>query len=263
MQYHVWMVLWKLDGAPPDFSERMKKEGRLQISDTGATRPWLSPHHPANRQLVRDVVAEIAQNYPGIDGIHLDYIRLPDSLSCYAPTTRTRFETAPKRNAKPGPPKSNPADREIRIPQVAHRRHHHARRRHPRRSCARPIPKIKLSAAVFGIAAPDGGNIAQYWPDWLKAGTVDFLVPMNYTESCAEFAGWLRTQLAYPGAAGKIFPGIGVTADESRLDPAQVIRQIALARQAGCPGFVLFSLTGTLRDETLPALRQGLTRPLP
>ena len=86
---------------------------------------------------------------------------------------------------------------------------------------------------------------------------------MNYTESSAEFARLVRTQVSYPGAAGRIFPGIGVTADESRLDPAQVARQIALLRQAGCPGFMLFDLTGTLRDETLPALRQGITRPLP
>jgi hypothetical protein len=84
---------------------------------------------------------------------------------------------------------------------------------------------------------------------------------MNYTESSAEFANLVRTQVAYPGAAGRIFPGIGVTADESRLDPAQVVRQIALARQAGCSRVLLFDLTGTLRDETLPALRQGLPGP--
>ena len=85
---------------------------------------------------------------------------------------------------------------------------------------------------------------------------------MNYTESSAEFANLVRTQVAYPGAKGRIFPGIGVAADESRLDPSQVARQIVLARQAGCPGYVLFALSGTLRDETLPALRQGLTRPI-
>ncbi len=132
-----------------------------------------------------------------------------------------------------------------------------------RSTLRRANPNAKLSAAVYGIAAPDGGNIAQYWPDWLRAGTVDFLVPMNYTESPAEFANWLRTQQSYPGAKGKIIPGIGVTADESRLDPAQVVRQVVLARQAGCPGFVLFALSGTLREETLPALRQGITRPIP
>ena len=262
MQYHVWMVLGKLDGAPPEFVEQMKKEGRLQISDAGATRPWLSPHHPSNRALLLGVVEEIAKSYPGIDGIHLDYIRLPDSLSDYSPAARLRFEAATKKKCarwpaevKPGG-KRNAEFRRWRTADVT------ALVADVRATLRRANPTAKLSAAVYGAAAPDGGNIAQYWPDWLKAGTVDFLVPMNYTDSPAEFACLVRTQVAYPGAAGRIVPGIGVTADESRLDPAQVARQIAIARQAGCPGFVLFDLTGTLRDETLPALRQGITRPV-
>ena len=263
MQLHVWIVLWKLDGAPPEFVERMKKEGRLQVTDAGATRPWLSPHHPANRALVLAVVDEIARNYPGIDGIHLDYIRLPDSLSCYSSTTRARFEAASGKKCKAWPAevkaggKRNAEFRRWRTADVTRLV------ADVRTALRKANPQAKLSAAVYGSAAPDGGNIAQFWPDWLRAGTVDFLVPMNYVESSAEFARLVRTQVAMPGAAGKIFPGIGVTADESRLDPAQVARQVVLARQAGCPGFVLFSLTGTLRDETLPALRQGITRPVP
>ncbi len=263
LQYHVWMVLNKLDGAPPEFVERMKKEGRLQVSDAGTTRPWLSPHHNANRALLLAVVEEIARNYPGIDGIHLDYIRLPDSLSCYSASTRARFEADTRKKCKRWPAdvlaggKRNAEFRKWRTADVTRLV------ADIRATLRRANPNAKLSAAVFGIAAPDGGNIAQYWPDWLRAGTVDFLTPMNYTESSAEFARLVRTQVSYPGAAGRIFPGIGVTADESRLDPAQVARQIALLRQAGCPGFLLFDLSGTLRDETLPALRQGITRPLP
>ncbi len=262
LQLHVWMVLWKLDGAPPEFIERMKKEGRLQVTDTGATRPWLSPHHPANRALVLAVVEEIAKKYPTLDGLHLDYIRLPDSSSCYSPSTRARFESDTRKkcrawpaDVKPGGPR-NAEFRRWRTADIT-------RLVSDIRSTLRKTaPHMKLSAAVYGSAAPDGGNIAQYWPDWLRAGTVDFLTPMDYTESSAEFASLVRKQLSYPGASGRILPGIGVTADESRLDPAQVARQITLARQAGCPGFLLFSLSGTLRDETLPALRQGLTRPL-
>jgi len=262
LEYHVWMVLGKLDGAPPEFVERMKKEGRLQVTAAGATRPWLSPHHPSNRALILAVVDEMATTYPALDGIHLDYIRLPDSLSCYSSATRLRFETATKKKCRRWPAEVT----------AGGKRHGEFRRwrttdittlvRDIRTTLRKANPKLKLSAAVFGAIQPDGGNIAQYWPDWLRAGTVDFLTPMNYTESSAEFAALVRKQVAQPNAAGRIFPGIGVTADESRLDPADVARQIALLRQAGCPGFMLFDLSGTLRDETLPALRQGLTRPL-
>ncbi len=263
LQYHVWMVLGKLDGAPPEFVERMKKEGRLQVSDAGATRPWLSPHHNANRALLLAVVDEIARNYPGIDGIHLDYIRLPDSQSCYSASTRARFESDTRKKCKAWPADVKAGGK--RYVQFRKWRTADVTRlvADIRAVLRKANPNAKLSAAVYGAAAPDGGNIAQYWPDWLRAGSVDFLTPMNYIESSAEFARLVRTQVAYPGAAGKIIPGIGVTADESRLDPAQVARQIALARQAGCPGFMLFDLSGTLRDETLPALRQGITRPLP
>ena len=263
LQFHVWMVLGKLDGAPPEFVERMKKEGRLQVTDAGVVRPWLNPHHNANRALLLAVVDEIARKYPDIDGLHLDYIRLPDSLSDYSAATRARFESDTRKKCKAWPAEVK----------TGGRRNAEFRRWRTaditrlvtdiRAALRKANPRAKLSAAVFGAAAPDGGNIAQYWPDWLKAGSVDFLTPMNYTESPAEFANLVRTQVSYPGAAGRIFPGIGVTADESRLDPAQVVHQIALLRQAGCPGFMLFDLTGTLRDETLPALRQGISRPAP
>ena len=263
LQFHVWMVLGKLDGAPPEFVERMKKEGRLQVTDAGATRPWLNPHHNANRALLLAVVDEIARKYPGIDGLHLDYIRLPDSLSDYSAATRARFESDTRKKCAAWPAevkaggKRNAEFRRWRTADITRLV------ADIRAALRKANPRAKLSAAVYGIAAPDGGNIAQYWPDWLKAGSVDFLTPMNYTESPAEFANLVRTQVSYPGAAGRIFPGIGVTADESRLDPAQVVHQIALLRQAGCPGFMLFDLTGTLRDETLPALRQGISRPAP
>jgi uncharacterized lipoprotein YddW (UPF0748 family) len=262
-QLHAWIVLWKLDGAPADFIERMKKEGRLQVTASGATRPWLSPHHPANRALMLNVIEEIAQLYPQLDGIHLDYVRLPDSLSCYASTTRARFELATGRKVVHWPAdvqRNGPRNADFRRWRTEEITSFVAEARARLRSA---VANMKLSAAVYGAVAPDGGNIAQYWPEWLRRNLVDFLTPMNYTESSAEFSSWLHTQTRFPQAEGRLIPGIGVTADESRLDPAQVARQIMLARQAGCPGVMLFSLTGTLRDETLPILCNGILRPLP
>jgi hypothetical protein len=40
-----------------------------------------------------------------------------------------------------------------------------------------------------------------------------------------------------------------------------VIDQIQAARRAGCPGFALFDLDTTLRQEILPVLRMGATAP--
>ena len=260
-QVHAWFVLWKLDNAPADFTARMKKEGRLQTTASGTTRPWLSPHHPANRKLMLDAIEEMARNYPALSGIHLDYIRLPDSLSCYSPTTRARFEAAIGRKVPRWP-----ADVQPKGPLNARFRRWRsdditafvAEARQRLKSVA---PSMKLSCAVYGSPAPDGGNIAQDWPSWLTKNLVDFLVPMNYTESPATAAAWLKAQTSLPGAPGRIWSGIGVTADESRLDAASTARQIALARQYNCPGYVLFSLNDTLARDILPPLRQGPLRP--
>lgn len=261
LQVHAWIVLWKLDNAPADFSARMKKEGRLQITSTGGTRPWLSPHHPENRTLMWNALEEMARNYPALTGIHLDYIRLPDSLSCYAPTTRQRFELAIGKKAAKWPAdvlangSLHTAFLQWRANDIS------AFVAEARRRLRLISPTLQLSCAVYGAPAPHGGNIAQDWPAWLRNGWVDFLTPMNYTESASEFASRIQRQLVLPGARGRIIPGIGVTADESRLDAAAVARQIQLARQAGCPGIVLFSLNDTLTHDILPVLRQGILRP--
>lgn len=259
-EVHAWMVLWKLDGAPADFTDRMKKEGRLQVTASGTTRPWLSPHHPANRTLMLDAIAEMAA-YPGLAGIHLDYVRLPDALSCYSPTTRARFEAATGLKAAAWPKDVQTGGKLYNAWRLWRSRDITAFVRQARDRVKQVAPNVKFSCAVYGVAAPDGGGIAQQWPEWLRLGLVDFLVPMDYTESESEFAGWLKTQTAYSGSWKRIWAGIGVTADESRLDAAEVARQITLARAAGCPGVVLFSLGEVLRDEVLPVLREGVIRP--
>ena len=58
---------------------------------------------------------------------------------------------------------------------------------------------------------------------------------------------------------GKIFPGIGVTAAESRLDAAQTLEQIDIIRREGAFGFVLFDLNNTVEKEILPMLSLGVT----
>ncbi len=90
---------------------------------------------------------------------------------------------------------------------------------------------------------------------------VDYVTPMNYTEDLAKFNEWLGQQTRTRRQAIRVVPGIGVTAAESRLDAAQVIDQIQAARRAGCPGFALFDLDTTLRQEILPVLRMGATAP--
>jgi uncharacterized lipoprotein YddW (UPF0748 family) len=102
--------------------------------------------------------------------------------------------------------------------------------------------------------------VGQDWAAWLKGGLMDFVCPMNYTANLTQFADYVRNQVSLPGAAGKVYPGIGVTATESRLDPVQVVDQIAALRKEGAPGFALFELNHVVEKEVLPILTLGLTR---
>ncbi len=258
-QLHAWVVLWKLDGAPADFIARMRAEKRLLLDDAGKETGWLDPHDLRNRQLMKDLVAELAQTHPGLDGIHLDYVRLPSARAGFTEAARTRFEAATGRKVARWPAEVAPGG-----PRAAEWRAWRTQDitrfvEDVRARLRRVAPGMKLSAAVYGTAdAPDGGSIAQHWPPWLERDLVDFVTPMDYTESEAEFESLLRRQTALPKAAGRIYPGIGATAIESRLDAIQVARQVLLARRFGCPGFVLFSLSATTRDDILPELRLGL-----
>lgn len=264
LQLHAWVVLWKLDGAPPEFVARMRKEKRMLLDADGKETGWLDPHDLRNRQLMKDLIAEIAQKYPTLDGIHLDYVRLPGARAGLTDAARTRFEAATgKKVAK------WPADVLASGPRAAEWRSWRTRDitrfvEDVRARLARVAPGMKLSAAVYGTTdTPDGGSIGQFWPPWLEQNLVDFVTPMNYTESEPEFEKLVRRQTALKNAKNKIYPGIGATAIESRLDAPQVARQILLARRYACPGFVLFSLGATTRDEILPALRAGLLAPTP
>jgi len=89
---------------------------------------------------------------------------------------------------------------------------------------------------------------------------VDFVCPMNYTADTGNFGELTRAQMSLPDARGRVFPGIGVTASESRLDAIAVMDQIAALREAGAGGFVLFDLNRVLEKEILPVLRQGALR---
>jgi hypothetical protein len=231
------MVLGKLDGAPPEFVERMKKEGRLQVSDAGATRPWLNPHHNANRALLLAVVEEIARNYPGIDGLHLDYIRLPDALSDYSPATRARFEGDTRKKCRAWPAevkaggKRNAEFRKWRTADVTRLVSD------IRATLRRANPNAK-SRRVYGIAAPDGGtsrNTARLaacrhrrFPDADELHGIDLRIRPPRAH-----AGFLSR------AAGRIIPGIASRPTNRASIPRRSPPDRAAA-PGGLPGFMLF-----------------------
>ena len=194
-----------------------------------------------------------------IDGIHLDYIRYPGSHACYCEACRKRFTLATRQQIDEWPKAVLPetgvySDQYVqwrsqqitRLVRLLHKRLREA------------TPNIKLSAAVFGGYPACVTSIGQDWIAWAKAGYVDFICPMNYTEDANYFTGLLANQLALMPKGVAIYPGIGATATNSLLTPDGVVAQIYLARNLGASGWTIFDYSLDISETVLPALGAGV-----
>jgi len=260
IEVHAWIVCWYLENAPVEFTTPLKNTDRLQRTSTGTEKLWMNPAHPDNVQHHLDVIAEILSNY-AVDGIHLDYIRYPGSEACFSTYTRQQFEQSCGLNV-PNWPQDVLTAGPVREAFINWRAGTITSFVKKTRELANMLnPSVRLSAAVWGGYPQTITSIGQDWGSWMRDGLLDFVTPMNYANELYRFTALVDQQLLLPGTRDKLFPGIGVTANESQLRGDQVVEQINALRQRGVGGFMLFDLSQTLVDDTLPTLRMGLTKP--
>jgi uncharacterized lipoprotein YddW (UPF0748 family) len=257
IEVHVWKVDFNLITAPKEFVEKMRREGRTQVSVKGEPSDWLCPSNPANRKLELDSLLEVARQYP-VDGLHLDYIRYPGREYCYCDGCRRRFEAASGRKVSDSdwPKRCFSGDRkdeynDWRCRQIS------GLVAAVSREAKKIRPGIKVSAAVFGSYPGCRESVAQDWPEWIKAGSLDFVCPMDYTADDAELSSLVRSQMKLIGGRVPLYAGIGATATGIHLTPDQVVGQILAARALGAAGFSIFNLSPQTAATIIPAVGQG------
>ena len=220
VRVHAWILCFNATRATPERLRKFAQSGwRLRTAD-GTLSEYLDPSNAAVRQYLLKAVDEIQAKYK-VDGIHLDFVRW------YERSVR------PKNAAQ------------VISGFVAEAR------RHVRRPAW-------LTTAVLGKYPMCIASVGQDWDSWLNSNLVDYVVPMDYTEDFAKYESFLRQHAAVKAHARKTIVGIGVTANESRLDARQVIDQIRLARKYNFPGVALFDLDATLEKQVLPYVKLGL-----
>jgi len=221
LRVHAWMLCFTATRAQPDRLEAFGQRGWRLKAKNGKLTEYLNPSLPGVRAHALAGVDELQTRYPTLAGIHLDFVRWGEG------TVRPK----------------NAADHVTAFVSEA--------RRHVKR------PRW-LTTAVYGSYPNCVASVGQDWDAWLRLNLVDYVVPMDYTESDLTLSKLLAQQSLSRTNARRTIIGLGVTANESRLDAAKVIGQINLTRKFGFAGNALFDLDVTLETQILPYLRMGL-----
>jgi uncharacterized lipoprotein YddW (UPF0748 family) len=261
IELHVWKVNYNLQNAPAEFVDKLRAEGRLQRHADGSEVLWLCPSDPRNFALERDSMLEVVRKYD-VAGIHFDYIRYPDSETCYCDGCRERFsgDTGAQVTEWPADVLADPLAGRY----TQWRRDQITRLVRAVAGEARRIrPGIMISAAVFSWpGAIDWVN--QDWPRWIDEGLLDFLCLMNYTTSRDDLermvVGEERMVVGEVNlVAGRVplYIGIGEFIISETHD---LVEQLEAARRLGADGFVCFSYEHLGRTEgRLDQLHSSLT----
>lgn len=219
IRVHAWILCFSATRATPEKLNDFAKKGWRLKSAKGQLTEYLSPAHPAVREYMLTAIGEL-QRYP-IAGIHLDFVRWGDGTVKPANAAQfvTQFVTAARQRVK--------------------------------------SPKW-LTTAVYGKYPQCVASVGQDWERWLDLSLVNYVVPMDYTSSLTDLEELLKNQARVRSHAQRTIIGLGVTANESRLDAKDVINQINLTRKYAFPGNALFDLDTTLEKRILPYLKLGI-----
>ncbi len=258
IEVHPWKVNFRCGrDTPQEFIEQMRAEGRLQRSFSGEEGEWLCPSHPDNRELEVASMVEVATNYD-VAGVHFDYIRYPGGDNCFCEGCRERFEAATGVKVQNWP--ADCRSEQLRDTWLAWRAEQiTAVVRETEQRVHAVRPECKVSAAVFGNYPGSYTGVGQDWVKWAKEGYVDFLCPMDYTNSDYAFAGLVSRQLQQVEGSVPVYPGIGASSSSSTLSADRVAGQIDITRNLGASGFIIFNYNAALGDNVLPGLGMGIT----
>lgn len=260
MALHAWvnvMPAWKgsspprdpkqLYNAHPDWFWYDQHGKRQPLADFYVS---LNPCLPEVRHYLVGVMREIVTRYP-VDGLHLDYIRMPMDEAKrgtdypYDARTLSLYRKASGKRPQDGTAAWSKWRTE-QVTQVV---------RDIRSMTQQARPGLMLTAACGPDLNEFRSRFFQDGPGWLRAGLLDAVFVMNYNSKTANFRK--RQDEWFRAAGGKmVAAGVG---EYLHNDPAVTAEQLRLARQWG-KGFAVFSYTSLLANEAraaqrLPALR--------
>jgi len=212
---------------------------------------FLDPGVPAVQDYLINVISNLAAGYPQLDGIHLDYIRYPETNLGYHPESVARYEEYCRNQ-------QDITFNEWRIMQVSgfvERLHQRVKEINPR---------LLLTAAVFADLADANVAYAQEWQDWLQRGIIERVYPMAYNMNFKSHTAQLE-RMKLIGCDDRIVIGQRAWDDKGRAlnslgygqyNLAELAKRIEQTRDLGFAGVAMFSYAGLKTGNAWSALKK-------
>ena len=263
MELHAWIntcTAWKgkVPPGPSTPTHILRSHPEYRVADKRG-RPmsysnghyiFLNPALPGVQRHLEAVVADLASFY-AIDGLHLDYARYPAHETSNDRLGRRLFAKA--RKAEPGLDRATWQRRQLsKLIKRLRAKVHEVR------------PRAMVSAAVTGIYRDLWGwdGVTQGFVDfhqdshgWAEQGAVDALIPMIYWPPTTKPGArtdfvTLAEHFAPLGAKVTLLAGLNVEAGDFEV----LRREVAIAREKGFDGFVLFAWASLVKRGWLERL---------
>lgn len=213
---------------------------------------FIDPGVPEVQDYLLNVFSDLVSGYPDLDGLHLDYIRYPNTTWGYHPLSVSRYE---EYKIVHGPTNWNDW-RKMQITGFVDRVY---------RRVKAINPKLIVSAAVFANYNDAVDSYAQSWKDWLDMGIIDYVYPMLYHVDWKEFnyhldvigrMGYKNRSVigirAWDANGGPLLPGNSNAFAGYTLP--DIIKRVDLIRDKSFAGIALFSYDGLVKGNVLSLL---------
>jgi len=239
IECHAWLVVYPLGSEAKN--KRLKRTFPASFVKTFKKDLYLDPGNPHTDVYLLSIVKEIVSTYD-IDGIHLDYIRYPDTPAGFPDEDTYRLY---------GQGKNRNDWRRENVNRLVYAIYD---------TVKSLKPWVQVSSSVIGTYKDIQGNGSRSWTayssvfqdpiDWLSKGKHDFIVPMTYYSDKLfrpAVEDWVsRNNDRF------IVPGLGayrMDRKESGWDASIIYEQIRFSREAKTQGNAFFR-TAYLLDNS-------------
>ncbi len=242
------LLSYSKDGKPPGIAERYFQLGTPAL--------WLDAGNKRVRDYLVSTLRELLEQYPELDGLHLDMVRFPFAMRKrrgggfragleygYSNAMIEDFyEQMAERYEKEG---KMPNEKEW----ASWRKDQVTEFVHAVKAMIKEVnPKVELSAAVVAWPTRAQKYAMQDWERWVREGTLDYVVPMSYTRnSSAVKDHTINAMKQAKHSKGRVMMGLGAWL--MLKSPERVVEQTRFSLEGGADGVVLFSYSNMLNQR--------------